>query len=94
MSSSSESQSGEGSASDHMDQTVPPAPVDLWRKHLEEQRLVAKDIISYFKLATPPLVLLESARNPADLGELQQLTLQATFGALGVVKVQGTNLVT
>lgn len=31
--------------------------------------LAPKDLIDFFKQAAPPLFLLESARNPADLGE-------------------------
>lgn len=68
-SSSTDSQSGEGSVSEAIDQTVPIAPVDLWRSQLKEQVLSHKDLIDFFKQATPPLFLLECARDPADLGE-------------------------
>lgn len=72
-SSSSDSQSGEG-ASEPVDQssTTPVlAPVDVWRTQLQEQTLTPKDLIDFFKQAAPPLFLLESARNPAELGESQ-----------------------
>lgn len=48
---------------------VPEAPVEAWRSALENKTLTSKDLIDYFKLATPFLFLLESAQNPADLGE-------------------------
>lgn len=93
MSFSSDSQSGEGSASDPVEQPAPVAPVDVWRAkvgafifpwklqisinpfsslsplQLREKVLTPKDLIDFFKQAAPPLFLLESARNPADLGE-------------------------
>lgn len=72
MSSSSDSQSGEGSSSEAVEQPIPEAPIDLWRSQLQDKRLSPKDLIEFFKQATPPLFLLESARNPADLGEWEE----------------------
>lgn len=63
LATSSDGQGSEGSA------VVPVAPLDVWRSQLQEKTLSPKDLIEYFKVATPPLFLYESARNPADLGE-------------------------
>lgn len=59
-----------GSSKEHSEEPIPEADVAEWRRQLQANTLSPKDLIDFFKGATPPLFLVDSARNPSDLGEL------------------------
>lgn len=59
-----------GSSKDQSEEPIPEADVAEWTSRLRAKTLSPKDLIDFFKGATPPLFLVDSARNPSDLGEL------------------------
>lgn len=54
--------------------------VDEWRRRVQDKTLAPKELIDFFKSVAPSLFLTESARNPAELGELRCSTASESGG--------------